>query len=96
MTKILFKNLTITDVFYCLHDDGMCECRKPLPGLIFSAQSKWNIDLTKSVMVGDTEKDYYAAKNSNIQFYLISHTLNLNFKAENRINDISEIINIIN
>ena len=47
-------------------------------------------------MVGDTEKDYYTAKNSNIQFYLISHTLNLNFKAENRINDISEIINIIN
>ena len=96
MTKILFKKLTITDVFYCLHDDGMCECRKPLPGLIFSAKSKWNIDLTKSVMVGDTEKDYYAAKNCNIQFYLISNSINLNFEAENRINDISEIINVIN
>ena len=96
MTNILIKKLLIDDVFYCLHDDDMCECRKPLPGLIFDAGSKWNIDLNKSVMVGDTEKDYYTAKNSNIQFYLISHTLNLNFKAENRINDISEIINIIN
>ena len=97
MTEILCEKLTIDDVFYCIHDDDdVCECRKPMPGLIFSAQSKWNIDLTKSVMVGDTEKDYYAAKNSKIQFYLISHTLNLNFKAENRINDISEIINIIN
>ena len=96
MTKILCDKLNIDDVFYCLHDDDMCECRKPLPGLIFDAGSKWNIDLNKSVMVGDTEKDYYTAKNSNIQFYLISHTLNLNFKAENRINDISEIINIIN
>ena len=96
MTEILCEKLTIDDVFYCLHDDDVCECRKPMPGLIFSAQSKWNIDLTKSVMVGDTEKDYYAAKNSNIQFYLISNTLNMEFEAENRITDISEIIKKIN
>jgi len=97
MTKIMFNRLTLNDVYYCLHDDNdMCECRKPLPGLIFSAQSKWNIDLTKSVMIGDTEKDYFAAKNSNMQFYLISHTHNLNFEAENRITDISKIISKIN
>ena len=96
MTNILIKKLLIDDVFYCLHDDDMCECRKPLPGLIFSAQSKWNIDLTNSVMIGDTEKDYYAAKNSNIQFYLLSHRYNLNFEVENRITDISKIISKIN
>ena len=96
MTNILIKKLLIDDVFYCMHDDDMCECRKPLPGLIFDAGSKWNIDLNKSVMVGDTEKDYYTAKNSNIQFYLISHTHNLNFEAENRITDISKIISKIN
>lgn len=96
MTEILCDKLTIDDVFYCLHDDDMCMCRKPLPGLIFSAQKKWNIDLKKSIMIGDTEKDYYAAKNADIRFYLLSNKHNFNFNAERRINNISEIINIIN
>ena len=96
MTEILCDKLTIDDVFYCLHDDDMCRCRKPLPGLIFSAQKKWNIDLKKSIMIGDTEKDYYAAKNADIRFYLLSNKHNFNFNAERRINNISEIINIIN
>ena len=96
MTAELYNKLVIDDVFYCLHDDNMCECRKPLPGLIFAAQNKWNIDLNASLMIGDTQKDFYAAKNANIDFYLISHTLNSNIKVKNRIKDIIEIINIIN
>ena len=96
MTKVLCDDLIIDDVFYCLHDDNMCECRKPLPGLIFAAQNKWNIDLNASLMIGDSEKDFYAAKNANINFYLISHTLNSNIIIKNRIKDIIEIINTIN
>jgi D-glycero-D-manno-heptose 1,7-bisphosphate phosphatase len=74
----------------------MCKCRKPLPGLIFFAKEKWDIDLSKSIMIGDTEKDYFAAKNSNVEFYLLKNIYIKNFKAVNTINDISEIINKIN
>ena len=92
MTKMLFNKLTIDDIFYCLHDDNECECRKPLPGLIFSAQSKWNIDLTKSVMVGDTERDLGAAQNSGVKFYLLENEYNRNLKTENRIKNLENII----
>ena len=95
MTDKLLKKIVIDDVFYCTHDHGMCDCRKPLPGLIYAAQKKWNIDLNQSIMLGDTEKDYLAAKKSNIKFILVSNKANVNMKVENRINNIAEAINII-
>ena len=96
MTKIMRSKLTIDDVFYCLHDDNdMCKCRKPLPGLILFAKEKWDIDLNKSIMIGDTKKDYFAAKNSNVKFYLLDNKYNISFKIVNTITDISGIINKI-
>jgi D-glycero-D-manno-heptose 1,7-bisphosphate phosphatase len=55
----------ITDIFFCPHmpNDG-CECRKPAPGLLFQAQRKYNIDLSKSIMVGDSAKDIECARNA--------------------------------
>jgi D-glycero-D-manno-heptose 1,7-bisphosphate phosphatase len=53
----------LTDIFFCPHrpDEG-CNCRKPRPGLLFSAQAKYGIDLARSVMVGDSAKDILAGK----------------------------------
>lgn len=52
------KGGKITDIFICPHlpSDG-CACRKPSPGLIYQAQSKYDIDLAASVMIGDSVKD---------------------------------------
>ncbi len=52
----------IKDIFFCPHtpDEG-CDCRKPEPGLILNAGQKYEIDLTSSVMVGDSAKDIIAA-----------------------------------
>ncbi|MCP3926044.1 MAG: D-glycero-beta-D-manno-heptose 1,7-bisphosphate 7-phosphatase [Desulfobacterales bacterium] len=53
----------IKDIFFCKHtpDEG-CDCRKPKPGLINQAKEKYGIDLTSSVMVGDSTKDILAGK----------------------------------
>ena len=55
----------IKDVFFCPHlpDDG-CECRKPAPGLLLQAQRKYGIDLSTSIMVGDSAKDIECARNA--------------------------------
>ena len=52
----------IKDVFYCPHlpSDG-CDCRKPEPGLIYQAREKYGIDLSETVMVGDSAKDIECA-----------------------------------
>src|SRR3989339_1858581 len=55
----------ITDIFYCPHvDEDLCSCRKPKPSLIFQAQKKYQIDLTRSFMVGDSSKDILCARNA--------------------------------
>jgi len=70
------KGAYIDDIFICPHhpDKGFegereeykidCECRKPKPGLILRAAEKYNIDLTKSVMIGDSERDVMAGNNA--------------------------------
>ena len=45
-----------------------CFCRKPSPGLILEASQMRNIDLKKSLFIGDSERDLYAAINSSTNF----------------------------
>ncbi len=48
----------IFDIFYCPHrPDENCDCRKPKPGLIRQACLKHDIDVSDTVMVGDSAKD---------------------------------------
>jgi D,D-heptose 1,7-bisphosphate phosphatase len=67
MMKILQKNnIFLDDIFYCPHHPdftGACNCRKPSPGLILQAMKKYNIDLEKSYMIGDTLNDIATGKN---------------------------------
>ncbi len=49
---------TIKDIFCCPHTpDDSCDCRKPAPGLIDLAVSKYGLDPAATVMVGDSAKD---------------------------------------
>jgi len=96
MTKVLFKNLKVDDVFYCTHDDqDNCECRKPKPGLFHLAQKKYNINFSHSIMVGDTWKDVKAAQNANIKMYLIDKDYNQDLKNVERIKDISDLLTLL-
>ena len=96
MTRVLFNELIIDNVFYCTHDDSdLCNCRKPAPGLFIQAAEKWNIDLCNSYMIGDTWKDSKAAKNANVNALLLDRVYNLDCDDPNRINSLEEIFNYI-
>lgn len=64
MIEILKKNnIQLDDIYYCPHHPdftGLCDCRKPNPGMILKAQQKYNIDLSYSYIVGDTLNDIKA------------------------------------
>lgn len=59
-------------IYYCPHHpdkgfDGerpdykcICDCRKPKPGLLLQAAREWNIDLSQSYMIGDSDNDVEA------------------------------------
>lgn len=41
-----------------------CDCRKPKPGLLLQAAKDFNIDLSCSYMIGDSERDIIAGQNA--------------------------------
>ncbi len=97
MSDILFEELSIDDVFYCIHDDDNdIGCRKPAPGLFFTAQKKYNIDFKKSFMIGDTWKDVEAAKNAGISMILLSKNYNKDLIVKNEVRSLSEAVSLIN
>ena len=73
-TLLGLQGAYIDDIFFCPHhpDKGFkgerkeykiqCECRKPKAGLFYQAQKKYNIDLSKSIMIGDSISDIEAGK----------------------------------
>src|SRR5690242_10402196 len=53
MVKLLAAHgARVDDVFYCPHEAGTCGCRKPLPGMVREAAAKWDIDLSRSALIG--------------------------------------------
>ncbi len=83
-------------IYFCPHhpDSGFegevkelkidCDCRKPKAGLIFRAAEKFNIDLSKSWMIGDGKTDVLCGKNAGCRTALI-----LNGGGENSFNKTS-------
>ena len=66
----------VNAIYYCPHhpDKGYpeerpeykikCECRKPAPGMLLKAAKDWNIDLSRSYMIGDSDRDVEAGENA--------------------------------
>ncbi|MCH7606867.1 MAG: HAD-IIIA family hydrolase [Chloroflexi bacterium] len=57
------RGISLDAIYYCPHgwDDG-CSCRKPLPGMLFQAQRDFHLDLTKTLFIGDDERDQQAGQ----------------------------------
>jgi D-glycero-D-manno-heptose 1,7-bisphosphate phosphatase len=59
LQKLLQAQGAHVDAFYfCPHDKGQCNCRKPLPGMFEQARREFpDINAVESVMVGDSLSD---------------------------------------
>jgi len=67
----------ISDIFFCPHTpDDHCSCRKPKPGLIQQAQSRYALDLESAYMVGDSAKDIECAQNAGCGYAILVQTGN--------------------
>lgn len=73
----------IDDIYYCPHhpDKGFegeipelkieCDCRKPKTGMLEKAAREHNIDLSSSIMIGDSTLDIKMAENTGMQSILL-------------------------
>ena len=62
--------------FYCPHHPdytGACGCRKPSPGMLLAAAAQYDIELDKSLLVGDRLSDIEAGRAAGCQaVYLVA------------------------
>ena len=85
METLLGKEGAYLDaIYYCPHHPHKgyegerpelkfdCDCRKPKPGMLLKAANDFNIDLSRSWMIGDGEIDIKAGINAGCQTALIS------------------------
>lgn len=76
----------VNAIYYCPHhpDKGYpeerpeykieCECRKPKPGMLLQAAKDWNIDLSQSYMIGDSDRDLKVGLNAGCKDSIVIKT----------------------
>lgn len=82
-TLLGLEGAYIDAIYYCPHHPHKgyegeipelkfdCDCRKPKPGMLMQAAEGFNIDLSQSWMVGDSENDIQCGKNAGCKTALI-------------------------
>ncbi len=74
MNAFLSSQLPIDDFKICYHDsEDKCSCRKPLPGALLEAAQEYDIDLSKSFMVGDRWRDVKAGVSAGCKTFFINY-----------------------
>lgn len=77
-----FNGSPVQAIYYCPHHDVMerCLCRKPGSLMIEKALARFDIDPSRSYMIGDSERDIIAAENAGVTGIKVEANLNwLNF-----------------
>ena len=66
------RGARIDDVLCLPHAEDSCDCRKPKPGLVLQACRKWDLDLSRSLLLGDSDRDRQLAANCGIRYLAVS------------------------
>jgi D-glycero-D-manno-heptose 1,7-bisphosphate phosphatase len=60
--SVLKREVPVHAIYYCPHHKSNgCGCHKPMPGLLDQAKRDWDIDFSKSFLIGDRWRDIGAA-----------------------------------
>jgi D-glycero-D-manno-heptose 1,7-bisphosphate phosphatase len=63
----------IDAIYYCPHDwDEGCDCRKPKPGMLFQAQRDLSLDMSRTLFIGDDDRDKVAADAAECPFQQVT------------------------
>ena len=74
MHRVLRESAPIDDIKACFEEDSpACTCYKPKPGMLLAAAKQHDIDLRKSIMIGDRWRDVGAGINAGCTTYFIDH-----------------------
>lgn len=92
----LLETVAVDDIAACQHDDrDACDCRKPKAGMLLDLAARWNIDLTRSWMVGDQDRDTACGKLAGCRTVLLDRPYNSGIGADMVADDLVEACRLI-
>lgn len=71
-----------------------CDCRKPKAGMLFKAAEEFNIDLSESWMIGDSESDVVCGRNGGCRTALIGDDCNADINDVSLLNCVNRILEL--
>ncbi len=79
LDRLRARGAEIDAVYYCPHHPdgavaafrGVCECRKPNPGMLFQAAHNHHLDLAASIVIGDALTDVEAGHRAGCRTVLL-------------------------
>jgi D-glycero-D-manno-heptose 1,7-bisphosphate phosphatase len=61
-SRLAAADASLDAIYYCPHEEGECDCRKPRTGMFVAARRDFlQIDFASSVVIGDSMRDVEAA-----------------------------------
>ena len=72
--QFIAQGAPLSEVYFCPHHPTNalaqyqkdCDCRKPAPGMLLQGIAQFNIDASKSIMIGDKPSDIAAGKAAGV------------------------------
>jgi D-glycero-D-manno-heptose 1,7-bisphosphate phosphatase len=82
------KGCLLDAIYYCPHhpDTSLCLCRKPESLLLEKAMARFDIDVTKSFLIGDSPRDIEAAERVGVKGILVKKNSNIANVCESIVN----------
>ena len=73
----LLGNAKIDAIYICPHKrEDNCECRKPKPTMLLQAARELDLDLTRSIYIGDSDKDILAGQAAGVKTVFLRNEWN--------------------
>lgn len=85
----------IDAAYHCPHALGVCDCRKPAPGLLEQAARDHGVDVDTSLMVGDTVSDLMAGRAAGTGTVLLDPRISAHPLADIVAADLADAVNAI-
>ena len=73
LSLLATHNIKIAEIYYCPHHSDVepCTCRKPDSGMLEKGIARFNVDISRSFLIGDKERDIEAAAKAGVRSFHI-------------------------
>ena len=89
------RGLHIRDILFCTDDDNNSPRRKPNPGMLLEAAEKYDLDLSRSWMIGDDERDVIAGRRAGCTKTVLVSEKDAPTQADHKIPSMADLSDLL-